>query len=50
MFLNPSFKMTTSFANILELQLQVLQVNLHSRKDFKPSGIGSLYEKRFNFE
>ena len=42
MLLNPSFKMTTSFANKLELQLA--QVNFYTRKDFK-SGIGALYEK-----
>ena len=43
MFLNPSFKMTKGLANILELQLA--QVNLYARKDFKSLGIGSLYEK-----
>ena len=37
MFLGPSFKMTSSFANII----------LYTRKDFKSSGIGSLYEKWF---
>ena len=42
MILNPSFKMTTSFTNI-----QLAQVNLHTRKDFKSLGIGSLYEKQF---
>ena len=43
MFLNPSFKMTTSFANVAELQLA--QVNLYTRKHFKSSRIRSLYEK-----
>ena len=43
MFLNPSFKMTTSFANIARTKLA--QVNLYTRKDFKSSGIESLYEK-----
>ena len=38
MLLNPSFKMTASFANISK-------VNLYTRKDFKSLGIGSLYEK-----
>ena len=41
MLLNPSFKMTTSFANIARTK----QINLYSRKDFKSLGIGSLYEK-----
>ena len=41
--LNPNFKMTTSFANIARLQLA--QVNLYNRKDFKPLRIGCLYEK-----
>ena len=43
MFLNPSFKITTSFANIARLQLA--QVNLYTRQDSKSLGIGSLYEK-----
>ena len=43
MLLNPSFKMTTSFANIARIQLA--QVKLYTRKDFKSLGIGSLYEK-----
>ena len=29
------------------LELQLAQVNLYTGKDFKPSGIGSLYEKQF---
>ena len=45
MFLNPSFKMTTSFTNIA--RTAATQVNLYTRKDFKSSGIGSLYEKEF---
>ena len=43
MLLNPSFKMTTSFAKIAGRQLA--QLNLYARKDFKSLGIGSLYEK-----
>ena len=43
MLLDPNFKMTTSFANIAGLQLA--QVNLYNRKDFKSSGVGCLYEK-----
>ena len=43
MLLNPSFKMTTSFANVAQLA----QVNLYTRTDIKSSGIGSLYEKYF---
>ena len=43
MFLNPSFKKTTSFANIA----RTTQVNLYTRKDFKSSGIRSLNEKQF---
>ena len=43
MLLNPSFKMTTSFANIA--RTTVKQVNLYIRKDFKSSGIGPSYEK-----
>ena len=31
----------------IELELQLAQVNLYTRKDFKSSGIGSLYEKWF---
>ena len=37
-FLNPSFKMATSFTRTTALA----QVNLYTRKDFKLSGIGSL--------
>ena len=29
----------------IKLELQLAQVNLHTRKDFKSSGIGSLHEK-----
>ena len=29
------------------LEMQLAQVNLYTRKDFKSSGIGSLYEKSF---
>ena len=29
-------------------KLQLAQVNLYTRKDFKSSGIGSLYEKYFS--
>ena len=45
MLLNPSFKMTTSFANVARTQLA--QVNLYSRKYFKSLGTGSLHEKKF---
>ena len=37
--LNPSFKMTTLSPIYLELQLA--QVNLYTKKDFKSLGIGS---------
>ena len=40
MFLNPSFKMTTSFANIA-------RTTASTSKDFKSTEIGSLYEKYF---
>ena len=43
MFFNPSFKMTTSFTHVARTAAR--QVNLYTRKDFKASGIGSLYEK-----
>ena len=43
MLLNPSFKMTTSFANIARTTANT--INLYTRKDFKSLGIGSLYEK-----
>ena len=39
MLLNPSFKMKTILP--LWLELQLAQVNLYSRKDFKSLGIGS---------
>ena len=42
--LNLNFKMTVSFATQLKLQLALL--NLYTGKDFKSSGIGSLYEKQ----
>ena len=42
--LNPSFKMTASFANIARTT-QLAQVNLFIRKYFESFGIGSLYEK-----
>ena len=44
MLLNPSFKMTASFANIA-LELQQAQVNLYTRKYFKSLGIGYCQEK-----
>ena len=44
MFLNPSFKMMTTFTNVATTTLA--QVNLYARKDFKSSGIESLYEKQ----
>ena len=40
-FLNPSFKMDTSFTSIARTTA-LAQVNLYTRKDFKLSGIGSL--------
>ena len=43
MFLNPSFKMMTCFANVARTKLA--QVNLYVWKDFIL--IGSLYEKLF---
>ena len=42
-FLNPSLKMTTCFANVATTAASTS--NLYTRKDFKSSGIGSLYEK-----
>ena len=39
MFLNPSLKMTISFANIA--RTTAAQVNLYIKKDFKSSGIAS---------
>ena len=51
MFLNPSFKMMTRFANIARTTTSTSKVNLYTRKDFKSSGVGSLYEKMiFNLE
>ena len=44
MLLNPSFKITTSFANIARTKT-LAQVNLCTRKDLKSLEIGSLYEK-----
>ena len=41
--LNPSFEMTTSFANIAGAAASA--INLYTRNDFKSLGIGSLYEK-----
>ena len=46
MFLNPSFKMTTKVSPI-KLELQLAQVNFNTRKYFKSSGIGHLFEKYF---
>ena len=40
-FLNPRFKMATSFTSIARTTA-LAQVNLYNRKDFKLSGIGSL--------
>ena len=31
----------------MKLELQLAQVNLHTKKDFKSSEIGSLYENSF---
>ena len=45
MFLNPSFKMTSSFGNIFRTTASTS--NLYSRKDFKSSRIASLYKKQF---
>ena len=47
MFLNPSFKMTKSFANIARTTLQLAQVNLYTRQNCKLPGIGSLCEQYF---
>ena len=44
MLLNPNFKMTITFANRARTTLP--QMNLYTTKDFKSSGIGSLYEKQ----
>ena len=44
MLLDTSFKMMINFANIARTtKLQLAQVNLDTRKDFKSSGIGFLY-------
>ena len=43
MFLNPSCKIATSFANIARTTISTSKLN--TRKDFKSSGIGSVYEK-----
>ena len=43
--LNPSFKMTTSFANIARTTASTSK--FITRKDFKSLGIWSLYEKKF---
>ena len=42
MFLNPSFKTMTSFVNITRT---TASISKFTTKDFKSSGIGSLYEK-----
>ena len=42
MFLNPSFKTMTSFVNIARTTASISEF---TTKDFKSSGIGSLYEK-----
>ena len=44
-FLNSSFRMTTKFATVA--RTTIAQVNLYTRKDFKSSGIGSLYKNHF---
>ena len=41
--LNPSFEMTTIFANIAKTTASTS--NLYTKKDFKSLGIGSLYGK-----
>ena len=43
--LNPSFKMTTSFANIARTTASTSK--FITRKDFKSLGIWSLFEKKF---
>ena len=43
-FLNPSFKMMTNFANIVRTTPSTSKLN--TRKDYKSSGTGSLYEKK----
>ena len=44
-FLNPSFKMMTNFANIVRTTPSTSKLN--TMKDYKSSGTGSLYEKKF---
>ena len=44
-FLNPSFKMMTNFTNIVRTTPSTSKLN--TRKDYKSSGTGSLYEKKF---
>ena len=39
---SPSFKMMTSFANVARA---AASTSIYTRKDFKSSGIGSIYEK-----
>ena len=46
MLLNPSFKMTTGVANISRSTATTSKF-LYTKKDFKSSWIGSLYEKQF---
>ena len=41
-FLSPSFKMMTNFANIVRTTPSTSKLN--TRKDYKSSGTGSLYE------
>ena len=43
MFLGPDFKMTTCLANVAKTTAST--INLYTRKYFKSSGTGSLYEK-----
>ena len=42
MFNNPSFKIVTSFVNVA--RTTATTIKLYTRKDFKSSRIGSLYE------
>ena len=44
MFLNPSFKI---IANVARPIVSTKKKKLYTNKDFKSSGIGSLYEKYF---
>ena len=41
--LGPGFKMTKCFANVAKTAANT--IDLYTRKDFKSSGIGFLYEK-----